>query len=178
MFQLGTRLSSKSVKISWITPRLICGNENVIQNKWPDLNHSLNFFTKKSNDETMQTHNNYSVLTQPMSNVPALLATLTKAKGNQLRLALSVEHQRLKCRLCRGEHHLYGCDTFRRLDILIRQRKAKKLKVCDNYSRPNCEPERCTLRPCQNEGCGSRHNGLLCCMSARPTVNAVKESRQ
>lgn len=107
--------------------------------------------------------NNRSTDTNPPIGTPAARSNVKKP---------------VKCPLCNGEHHLYGCDTFRRLDLESRRRKVRQLKVCDNCLRPNCAPNLCTLRPCQNEGCGTKHNGLLCGLNTRPTVNAGQSNQQ
>lgn len=77
----------------------------------------------------------------------------------------------LKCPLCKLEHGLYIFPTFNRYDLHTMRECVDRIRVCRNCLKPNCSPEKCTLRPCLNAGCGAKHNTLLCELTYRPTVN-------
>lgn len=83
----------------------------------------------------------------------------------------------LKCTICNSEaHKTYVCPTLTKAELNERLQMLRARKLCINCIRPNCHPDRCTLRPCINTGCTEKHNRLLCPLKFLPTVNnAVPE---
>lgn len=81
-----------------------------------------------------------------------------------------------KCPVCpNAEHSVYVCPPFNRLDLKGRTNKANEKKLCHNCLRPKCSADKCTLGPCPN-GCGVKHNRLLCPKSFAPSVNVAQQS--
>lgn len=98
------------------------------------------------------------------------------AGGAPLRLRSAVQKV-LKCTICNSEaHKTYVCPTLTKAELNERLQMVRARKLCINCIRPNCHPDRCTLRPCINSGCTEKHNRLLCPLTFLPTVNnAVPE---
>lgn len=83
----------------------------------------------------------------------------------------------IRCSLCGGEHQLFSCQTFRKLPVEQRIQRARSYRVCEKCLKPKCSADRCNLGPCKH--CQGNHNGLLCTVSAAPTVaQATAESQQ
>lgn len=79
-----------------------------------------------------------------------------------------------KCPVCpNAEHTIYFCPEFNGLNRDGRIAKINRMKLCHNCLRSNCSAERCTLSNCPN-GCGEKHNRLICKKTFMPTVNAVQ----
>ncbi|CAH2207612.1 jg6931, partial [Pararge aegeria aegeria] len=65
-----------------------------------------------------------------------------------------------KCILCQGEHGLYKCDSFLRMNVPEREKYVKQNKLCRNCLRGGGHTERsCRLGPCRL--CTLKHNSLL-----------------
>lgn len=91
--------------------------------------------------------------------------------GAPARLKSSV-HKVIKCAICDLEQHkTYQCPVLLKLDLNGRIRKIRDKKLCENCLRPNCHPDRCTLRSCINPGCDKKHNRLVCEITFQPSVN-------
>lgn len=83
----------------------------------------------------------------------------------------------LKCAICNMEQHKsYQCPTFLKLDLNGRMKKLRDHRLCENCLRPNCHPNRCTLRNCTNTGCEQKHNRLVCPLTFSPSVNNVQSA--
>lgn len=63
-----------------------------------------------------------------------------------------------QCPLCKNQHWLYACPSFRKLSSQDRLRESKRLKVCLNCLRSHADRE-CTFGGCQR--CKRRHNTML-----------------
>ncbi|XP_052759402.1 uncharacterized protein LOC128202594 isoform X1 [Galleria mellonella] len=100
-----------------------------------------------------------------------LLETLEEAKNNKGNsesthvqksnsfIVSSSKNKTLSCPLCQHDHHLFNCDTFRKLSVDARIEKAKSFKICLNCLRPGHHETRCKLSHCKY--CKSKHNTLL-----------------
>ncbi|CAG9094494.1 unnamed protein product [Plutella xylostella] len=64
-----------------------------------------------------------------------------------------------KCPMCSDAHFLFTCESFRKLDIEARIKKASESNVCMNCLRPGHSAKSCTLSHCKY--CKYRHNTLL-----------------
>ncbi|XP_037293857.1 uncharacterized protein LOC115451461 isoform X1 [Manduca sexta] len=64
-----------------------------------------------------------------------------------------------KCPLCKHDHFLFSCETFRKLTIECRIEKAKEHKVCLNCLKPGHMSKQCSLSHCKY--CKFKHNTLL-----------------
>lgn len=96
--------------------------------------------------------------------------------GAQQRLKSAIQKV-FKCAICNLEQHkTYQCPTFLKLDLNGRLKKLHDRKLCENCIRPNCNPNRCTLRSCTNTGCDQKHNRLVCPLTFSPTVNNAQPS--
>lgn len=84
----------------------------------------------------------------------------------------SAVHKVFKCAICNVEQHkTYQCPIFDKTDRNGRIQLLRQRKLCENCMRPNCHPNRCTLRCCTNTGCEEKHNRLICPLTFAPTVN-------
>ncbi|XP_072394935.1 uncharacterized protein [Diabrotica undecimpunctata] len=67
--------------------------------------------------------------------------------------------ERKSCVLCKGNHLIYSCIEFLKLDTKNRLSKVNNLKLCHNCLRHGHKAAECTLRPCIK--CNSKHNSLI-----------------
>ncbi|XP_041453667.1 uncharacterized protein LOC121406862 [Lytechinus variegatus] len=67
-----------------------------------------------------------------------------------------------KCYLCKAEHSLFGCDTFKKMTPAERLQFAKKAGVCFNCLVKGHMTKDCYLkRTCTVDGCGRKHTKFL-----------------
>ncbi|XP_041471180.1 uncharacterized protein LOC121420582 [Lytechinus variegatus] len=67
-----------------------------------------------------------------------------------------------KCYLCKAEHSLFGCDTFKKMTPAERLQFAKKAGVCFNCLVKGHMTKDCYLkRTCTVDGCGKKHTKFL-----------------
>ncbi|XP_029053837.1 uncharacterized protein LOC114881266 [Osmia bicornis bicornis] len=65
----------------------------------------------------------------------------------------------IKCTLCGGSHHLYGCAEFLKLPVEGRISEVQKRALCFNCLKSNHRNKHCTFGPCKR--CSRKHNTLL-----------------
>lgn len=71
-----------------------------------------------------------------------------------------------KCPHCGGEHELFGCSNFLKLNVQDRFQAMKSTNVCFNCFKPGHSGKQCKHpRSCKN--CNGRHNTLLCKQQAQ-----------
>lgn len=88
----------------------------------------------------------------------AIVSQNSTNKGNN-NTNSSTEKKKFKCPMCSGDHFLYVCESFKKLTIEERNKKAKDLKVCMNCLRLGHNEKRCRITHCRY--CAARHNTLL-----------------
>lgn len=64
-----------------------------------------------------------------------------------------------KCNNCQGQHLIYNCGDFLKLDVASRAEKAKSLQLCINCLRTGHNVSTCRLKTCIK--CNRKHNSLL-----------------
>ncbi|KAL0902136.1 hypothetical protein ABMA27_000080 [Loxostege sticticalis] len=72
-----------------------------------------------------------------------------------------------QCTMCKQNHFLFNCESFRALPIETRIQKASDAKVCLNCLRPGHVENKCSLVPCKY--CKKLHNTLLHLHESTPT---------
>uniref|UniRef100_A0A6P7FS53 Uncharacterized protein LOC114333451 n=1 Tax=Diabrotica virgifera virgifera TaxID=50390 RepID=A0A6P7FS53_DIAVI len=67
--------------------------------------------------------------------------------------------QKKSCVLCKGNHYIYSCIQFLKLDTKGRLGKVNDLNLCHNCLRIGHRAQECTLKPCLK--CHLKHNSLI-----------------
>lgn len=65
----------------------------------------------------------------------------------------------VSCPMCKENHFIFQCDTFRKLPVQDRIKKAQTYNVCLNCLRPGHYVQKCKLGHCKY--CSEKHNTLL-----------------
>lgn len=90
--------------------------------------------------------------------------TTKKDENRQKSYLASVDHNNkghgsYKCPMCNLDHFLFTCESFKKLTVESRNKKARESKVCMNCLRPGHYERRCRLAGCKY--CNKRHNTML-----------------
>ena len=84
---------------------------------------------------------------------------------------------KLECFVCKGEHALTSCETWKRLTVNERWQLAKKLGLCFRCLKRGHLVERCSLQgTCPAEGCVRRHHPQLHAAIEPPQLNSSAET--
>lgn len=71
----------------------------------------------------------------------------------------AVKRRRGNCYHCSGPHQLFGCESFGRMTIELREERLRSLGVCTKCLRRGHTKDSCSITNCR---CGEPHNRLLC----------------
>lgn len=82
-----------------------------------------------------------------------------KSKGTMSRSMMSKEVSRDVCAHCKGNHKIFVCNEFQRLNIHARGSQVKKLKLCFNCLYHGHQSANCKFGNCKK--CGNKHHTLL-----------------
>ena len=84
---------------------------------------------------------------------------------------------KVECFVCKGEHVLTSCETWKKLAVNERWELAKKLGLCFRCLKRGHRIERCSLKgTCPVEGCVRRHHPQLHAVIALAQLNAAAET--
>lgn len=84
---------------------------------------------------------------------------------------------KVECFVCKGEHVLTLCETWKKLDVNERWELAKKMGLCFCCLKRGHRTERCSLKgTCPVEGCVPRHHPQLHAVIALAQLNAAAET--
>ena len=84
---------------------------------------------------------------------------------------------KLECFVCKGEHALTSCETWKRLTLNERWELAKKLGLCFRGLKRGHRVERCSLKgTCPAEGCVRRHHPQLHAAIDPPQLKSSAET--
>lgn len=72
-----------------------------------------------------------------------------------------ITDNKVECKLCKGNHKLYACETFHNMPIESRRDEVKKLRLCFNYLNGGHTVKYCKARHCKVARCQERHHSLL-----------------
>lgn len=100
-------------------------------------------------------------LNKPRYQAAAILSTVAKSSSDTAKETdeQAAPRQKPKCQLCKGEHPLFLCRTFRKLSVKDRINKVRTFKLCPRCMRTH-GPTECKFGMCPT--CGKDHNGMLC----------------
>ncbi|KYN14926.1 hypothetical protein ALC57_12866 [Trachymyrmex cornetzi] len=92
-----------------------------------------------------------------------VLDSVTKESEKSIKKGKGVAHitnqSKLSCPVCKKEHKVYFCDSFKNLSVQSRVAEARKLKLCLNCLNTNHLVRDCRSSMCRY--CGNKHHSLL-----------------
>ncbi|KAL0830099.1 hypothetical protein ABMA28_003556 [Loxostege sticticalis] len=131
---------------------------------FPSLNNFIQFLSNRADLlETLQenkNNNNQSQTYKTNSYLQTTKLNQNNSKPNNNKKESKVDYNfKKQCPLCKQNHFLFNCESFRALPIETRIHKATEAKVCLNCLRPGHGETKCNLVPCKY--CKKMHNTLL-----------------
>ncbi|XP_050553293.1 uncharacterized protein LOC118262431 isoform X3 [Spodoptera frugiperda] len=119
----------------------------------PTLNIFINFLSNRSDLlETLEESKSIKTRGEGHSDNnksnKSFLATTDKPK-----------YKPLLCPMCKQDHHVFTCETFKSLPVEVRNKRVHGFNVCLNCLRPGHDANKCKLGNCKY--CNKKHNTLL-----------------
>ncbi|XP_050561698.1 uncharacterized protein LOC126910588 isoform X1 [Spodoptera frugiperda] len=119
----------------------------------PTLNIFINFLSNRSDLlETLEESKSIKTRGEGHSDNnksnKSFLATTDKPK-----------YKPLLCPMCKQDHHVFTCETFKSLPVEVRNKRVHGFNVCLNCLRPGHDANKCKLGHCKY--CNKKHNTLL-----------------
>lgn len=124
---------------------------SITANEPPTFNQFTEFLTKYC-----------AVLETLQPSKPAISKTQTERKqkkSEQSTSCASVKGTSKTCSICKGEHMIYNCASFKELSVDERLNEVKRNRLCFNCLRDNHPVERCMAGGCKR--CSKKHNTML-----------------
>lgn len=154
------------------------------------LKSKLDFITKREWQENSIAKNDKRLpslkdFTEFLSKRCQLLETLDAA-GNKTRMRnnagadnkrtlIAVSANKFSCYFCNGNHSIYKCKRFLSLNVKVRVKEIKRLKLCENCLRPEHSAKECSNSGCRK--CNQKHNSLLYCNHSSDSEASSNEQR-